>query len=125
MLEAHIEVADLDRAFEFYKRLLPYRKEIRWSDGKAGALVFDDGSAFGIWEQGMLGIHDGRAAAHLHFAFQIEPDEYAAYKRKIAELGLEPREHTWPNGHKSVYFFDPDGHQGEFMTCDWFGLRND
>jgi hypothetical protein len=28
-------------------------------------------------------------------------------------------EYVWPSGHRSVYFFDYDGHQGEFMTTDW------
>lgn len=125
IVEFHIEVADVDRSFDFYKHLLPYRKVIRWNEGQAGALLLDDGTAFGIWKQGTVGIHEGRAGAHVHFAFQIKPEEYDSYKTKIIDLGLEPREHTWPSGHKSVYFFDPDGHQGEFMTGDWFGHQDD
>ncbi len=125
MLEFHIETDNVDRAFEFYKKLLPYKKELRWSDGNAGALVLPDGSAFGIWKTGHSGVYDGRGGAHLHFAFQIDPDQYAACKQKLLDLGLSPEEHNWPSGHKSLYFFDPDGHQGEFMTCDWFGLRNE
>lgn len=124
MLEFHIEVHDVERSFAFYRELLPYKKELRWSDGQAGALVLADGSAFGIWKNGKRGLYDGRGGAHLHFAFQIKPDEYEAVVRKLTGMGLDPVEHTWPSGERSVYFFDPDGHQGEFMTCDWFGFSS-
>ncbi len=122
MLEFHIEVADVEAALEFYQQLLPYEKITRWGDGSAVALVMPDGAAFGIWKKGKIGLFDGRGGAHLHFAFQIEPDEYEHYKQRLLDLGHSPEEHVWPSGQRSLYFFDDDGHQGEFMTCDWFGL---
>lgn len=122
MLEMHLEVADLNRAYDFYRQLLPHEKVIRWPDGQALALVMPDGTAFGLWMQGKLGIHDGQGAAHLHYAFQIDPADYDTFRRKLLDLGVEPREYEWPSGQRSLYYFDPDGHQGEFMTCDWLGL---
>jgi catechol 2,3-dioxygenase-like lactoylglutathione lyase family enzyme len=121
-LEMHIETADLEKALEFYSRLIPHEKVVRWKDDSAAALVMPDGRAFGIWREGKRGIHDGRGAKHLHFAFQIDPAEYAEYKARLEASGTEVLEHDWPNGHKSMYFFDADGHQGELMTCDWLGL---
>lgn len=120
-LEMHIEVADLITSLEFYQKLLPSVKQVDWTDGEAAALVFADGSAFGLWVKGKKGLHDGQGADHLHFAFQIEPSEYAFYRDKLKSLGIEAIEHEWPDGHRSLYFFDPDGHQGEFMTKDWLG----
>jgi len=79
----------------------------------------NDGSAFGLWKKGTRGIHDGRGAEHLHFAFRISPDEYDGYRFRLESLGVEALEHNWKDGHKSLYFFDPDNHQGEFMTKDW------
>ena len=119
LLELHIEVEDLERAFAFYSSLLPHRDVVRFSDGQAFALILDDGSAFGLWRKGKTGIHDGRGAEHLHFALQIAPDEYDQYLRRLRELEVDPIEHLWPDGHRSIYFFDEDGHQGEFMTRDW------
>jgi catechol 2,3-dioxygenase-like lactoylglutathione lyase family enzyme len=121
-LEMHIEVADLERSVEFYSRLLPHAKITRWKDGSAAAFVLEDGSAFGLWVKGKQGLFKGRGAQHLHFAFQVTDKEYEERKGILDEMGLELFEHIWPKGGKSIYFFDPDGHQGEFMTIDWFGL---
>ena len=120
MLEMHIEVEDVERSFELYSKLLPHETVNWWEERDAVALVLEDGSAFGIWKKGKIGIHSGRAGEHLHFAFQIEPSEYDQYKAKIEEVGLTPLEHTWRCGEKSVYFIDYDGNQGEFMTTNWF-----
>lgn len=122
MLELHIEVADLDRACEFYRQLLPHEKVVRWPDGQAVALVMADGTAFGLWKQGKQGINQGQGGAHLHFAFQIDPADYDVFRDKLLKLGVEPKDYVWPGGQRSIYFFDADGHQGEFMTCDWFGF---
>ncbi len=120
MLELHIEAADVERTFKLYSELLPHSKVTWWHERDAVALVLADGSAFGIWKKGKRGIHSGQGAEHLHFAFQIDPNEYDKYKSKIYSLGLQPLEHTWKSGARSVFFFDFDGNQGEFMTTDWF-----
>ena len=73
-------------------------------------------------EKGKQGLYDGRGAEHLHYAFQIDPDEYDDYLSRLKALGVEVIEHEWSNGHRSLYFFDHDGHQGELMTCDWLEL---
>jgi catechol 2,3-dioxygenase-like lactoylglutathione lyase family enzyme len=118
-LEMHIEVSDLKRSLDFYAQLLPHEKVIRSSDGSQMFIVLHDGSAFGIWLESTVGLHGGHGADHLHFAFQIRSDEYDEYKSRLKSLGIEPIEHTWSDGYRSLYFFDPDGHQGEFMTTDW------
>lgn len=120
-LEMHIEVDDLDQAASFYTKLLPHKGVIRWEDGSAIALVFEDGTAFGLWKKGKLGLFRGQGADHLHFAFQVGPDEYQLMKGRLIEMGIETFEHMWPSGHLSLYFFDRDGHQGEFMAKDWLG----
>lgn len=82
-------------------------------------MVLNDGSAFGFWKKGTRGIHNGRGAEHLHFAFEISKDEYDEYMSRLESLNVEVLEYEWKDGNKSLYFFDPDGHQGEFMTKDW------
>ena len=119
LLEFHIESENVKRSFAFYRELLPHIKTLEGDD--QSILIFEDGTAFGIWRKGYRGIHQGRGAEHLHFAFQILPEEYEAYKEKLLSLGVEPLEHKWKDGRKNLYFFDPDGHQGEFMSRDWLG----
>ena len=119
LLEIHLEVADLERSLALYSKLIAHTRIEEWDDRAAVALVLEDGSAFGLWKKGKLGIHDSRGGEHVHFAFQIRPDEYDEYVEKIQSVGLEPLHYVWESGHRSVYFFDYDGNQGEFMTTDW------
>ena len=118
-LEVHLEVDNLERSVELYSKIIPHKRIKHWSNGTAVALILNDDSAFGLWVSGTLGVHNGRGGVHVHFAFQIKHEEYESYKTTIVDAGLIPLEHTWPDGNKSIYFFDYDGHQGEFMTKDW------
>ena len=125
LVETHIEVSDLEKSFALYSKLVPHTRIARWGDNDTGhvaAFVLEGGEAFGLWQKGKRGIHGGRGGAHQHFAFQIKHEEYEHYYDLIRTQGLEPLEHVWERGAKSVYFFDYDGHQGEFITADWHAL---
>ena len=124
LVELHLEVNDLPKSIEFYENLLPDSKRTNWSDGSAAAFVLSDGSAIGLWKKGKRGLFNGRSGDHTHYAIQIKPDEYEIYLERIKKLQIEYNEHTWKNGHRSIYYFDPDNHQGEFITCDWLELFN-
>ncbi len=119
MLEMHIGVKDIQKALAFYRELLPHKRVIEDDENKQVFIVLEDGTAFGIWEAGYHGLLNGLPAEHLHFAFQITPDEYDFFKEKLQKLDVEVLEHTWRDGQRSLYFFDADGHQGEFMTKEW------
>lgn len=119
ILEIHLEVTDLEKSLDLYSKLIPHKKITRWKDGSAAAIVLHDGTAFGLWKKGKQGIHNGRGGVHVHFAFQIDSDELGKYRQLLLGCGLKPLDYDWPNGTKSIYFFDYDGHQGEFMTGDW------
>ncbi len=94
----------------------------QWDDRSAVAFVFDSGTTLGIWKSGKVGLNGGRAGQHVHYAVQIELDELEIYRSRLLALGCEVIEHDWKPPHKSLYFFDPDGHQGELMTTDWHGF---
>ena len=119
IIELHIEVKDLKKSLELYKQILPHKRVEFFPDKKAVVLVLEDGAAFGLWEKGRVGVHNGRAASHLHFAFDIPADQLDNYKQKLQDLGLEVMEHSWGEDWNSIYFFDFDGHQGEFITGGW------
>jgi catechol 2,3-dioxygenase-like lactoylglutathione lyase family enzyme len=120
LLEIHLECSDLEEALAFYSQLLPHTRVV-WNgptDPQA-FLVLNDGTALGLWQTGTRGIHDGLAGAHVHWALQIAPADFEMYCARIRALGATPLEWLWSDGSRSVYFFDRDGHQGEFMTRDW------
>lgn len=119
ILEIHIEVEDIEKSLDLYSQLIPHKRIERWEDGSAVALVLENGSAFGLWKKGKRGIHNGRGGEHVHFAFRIAPGDYDHYLEKVTSLGLEVLKYEWPDDERSIYFFDYDDHQVEFMTKDW------
>ncbi len=122
LLEIHLEVADLERSRAFYAAWLPHERIVEWHDRSAVAFVLTDGTAFGLWATGKTGLYGGRGGSHVHYALQTDPADYDAMRQQLVNLGVEVTNHTWPGGHRSLYFMDPDGHQGELMTTDWLGL---
>ncbi len=56
-----------------------------------------------------------------HFAFEVDREEYQAWKEKISAEGIEiTYEHKWSEEQLSFYFNDPDGHVLEIvMTGLW------
>jgi len=124
LIETHIEVEDVEKSLSLYQSLISHKKCLRWADGNVAALVLDDGSEFGIWKKGHRGIHEGQGGQHVHFAFQIKHEEYDDYKEKIVSTGMKPLFYEWETSHKSLYFFDHDGHQCEFITGNWIDLNN-
>lgn len=123
--EVHIEVTDLEKSRELYQNLLNLKYSGRFSDGMAYSFILPGGDAFGIWKKGKLGLYNGQAGKNVHLAFQIKPDEYDDMLNKIISFGLKPIKHNWENDHRSIYFFDYDNHQIEFITCDWHEFKKD
>ena len=125
LIEIHLEVSNLETSFNFYRQLFPYKQIVQFKNKDAYVLILEDGSAFGIWLKGKVGLFGGKGGEHVHYAFNITTDEYPLYLAKLKKMQTEYFEHEWDNGAKSVYFFDADGHQGEFITCDWLELHKD
>ena len=59
--------------------------------------------------------HDG--AGPLHMAFAIPADSYDDWLQHLQANDVPIRsEITWPQGGRSIYFNDPDGHVIELAT---------
>lgn len=58
------------------------------------------------------------AKSYNHVAFQIRPQDYAMYRRRIEQLGLEilPDRPRQPCEGQSIYFYDFDNHLFELHT---------
>lgn len=59
--------------------------------------------------------HDGSGPQH--FAFAIGAEAYDDWRRHLnaVDVAIES-EVVWPQGGRSLYFRDPDGHLGELAT---------
>jgi len=64
------------------------------------------------------------AAGPQHFAFAIDDDQLDAWRSHLRQHGVAiEREHTWPNGARSLYFRDPAGHSVELATREIWNRR--
>jgi catechol 2,3-dioxygenase-like lactoylglutathione lyase family enzyme len=123
-LEYAIYVEDLDRAEEFYRRVLGFETFLRDDrmvglgvPGNSVLLLFRRGGSVepSPTPTGDIPPHD--AQGHQHLAFAIPVGELEAWEAHLQAEGvpLESRL-TWPRGGVSLYFRDPDQHSVEVAT---------
>ena len=56
------------------------------------------------------------ASGHIHLAFEVDQENYNAWKEKISQWNIEIiQEQGWQKGLSSFYFRDPDGHLLEIV----------
>ena len=118
LLETVLYADDLNRSRGFYETKLGFavmlhaERMIAFDLGAGQALlVFARGSATEPLplKGGIVPPHDGHGP--LHAAFRVSADALDAWRRHLAEAGIDiESEVTWPRGSVSVYFRDPDGH---------------
>ena len=124
VLETALYVEDLDRAVEFYERVIGLSALSRGDrlaamdagEGTVLLLFLRGATASGAsFEGGRIPPHDGAGPAH--FAFAIASGELDSWRRHLAIEGVEiESEVSWGRGGKSIYFRDPDGHSVELAT---------
>lgn len=123
LFEAHLTVADLDRAVAFYRDIvgLPVALELP-ERGAAFFWVVEPGQALlGLWLLGSMPM-----GLRLHVAFDTALDDVLAAPERLREQGVEPLSFFGaPTDEPSVlawmpaaavYFLDADGHQLEYLA---------
>jgi catechol 2,3-dioxygenase-like lactoylglutathione lyase family enzyme len=111
--ETCLYVTDLERTQEFYegKMELPVigkvdHRHIFFRAGRSVLLCF-----IAETSRKSVQLPPHWAEGKQHIAFEVAAADYENYKQKIAGLGIGiTHEEEWPNGLKSFYFEDPDGH---------------
>ena len=123
-METALYVEDLDRAVEFYERVIGLSALSRGDrlaamdagEGTVLLLFLRGATASGAsFDGGRIPPHDGAGPAH--FAFAIDSGKLDSWRRHLAAEGVEiESEVSWERGGKSIYFRDPDGHSVELAT---------
>ena len=124
VLETALYVDDLERAAQFYERVLglpALSKDSRFRaydvGGTSVLLLFQRGATLETMRLpgGTIPPHDGHGP--LHVAFAIAANELPAWTERLAanKVAIEG-ETNWPRGGRSIYFRDPDGHLLELAT---------
>ena len=127
VLETALYVKDVNRAVEFYERVLgfsllaksgePERLAAMDVGGHHILLLFKDGET---WKDvtlpgGKIPGFDGRGKGHT--AFPIAASELEPWEKHLAAMGVAVESKVeWERGGKSIYFRDPDGNLLEFAT---------
>lgn len=109
---------DLDRTKDFYlgKLGLPLislvkDRHVFFRAGKSVLLCF---IAEATKKEVQLPPHGAHGV--IHFAFEVNKEEYPATLEQIKSYGIEIlHEHSWKNNIRSFYFHDPDGHLVEII----------
>jgi Glyoxalase/Bleomycin resistance protein/Dioxygenase superfamily len=85
--ELVLEVLDLERAEHFYSELLGFTVVERWEHRDA-VWVLAGRTRIGLWRP-QVGVAGGRGGVHVHYALQIEEQDYAAIVERLRGRGLE------------------------------------
>ncbi len=128
VMETCLYVDDLERAEEFYSRLLGltvYAKvEGRHTFFRSGGGVFLLFNPEQTRKQSPLGVPTHGATGEGHVAFRMAEDEIEAWRERLAQEKVEIElEYTWPNGGFSFYFRDSAGNSVELVTPRTWGLE--
>lgn len=123
VLETALYVADLDRARDFYERVLGLApmfsdgRLVAYPIGRSVLLLFLKGGTTETIHLpgGTIPPHDGEGRNH--YALSIATADLAAWEAYLGGHGIAIEGRTrWPRGGISVYFRDPDGHLVELAT---------
>jgi catechol 2,3-dioxygenase-like lactoylglutathione lyase family enzyme len=109
-----LSVAELERSFEFYARVLGFRPLARW---KTGAYLLAGESTW------LCLTLDARRstkppAEYSHLAFSVTSESFSQAVAAIRASGARAWQENSSEGD-SHYFLDPDGHRLEVHVGDW------
>ncbi len=112
--EIVLEVLDLDKAVAFYGEVLGLQLYSRRDDR---AWFVAGRSRIGLWRP-QVGLAHGRAGVHVHYAFNVLEDDFAAIVDRLSALDPEVISFEEEGRGNAVYVTDPDGNVVEFWTYD-------
>ncbi|MEJ6394001.1 VOC family protein [Gymnodinialimonas sp. 2305UL16-5] len=123
----HIEVADRDRAADWYRRVLGLRRDpdlAVWADDPMGPLILQAGDgqpALSLFARGCA-----PPSRDTTIAFRMDGAAFAGFLARLPDLQLSktdgppvtPADVVDHGPSHSIYFADPDGNRLEVTTYD-------
>jgi catechol 2,3-dioxygenase-like lactoylglutathione lyase family enzyme len=116
--ELVLEVADLDRAREFYRDVLGL-EETLYGEGREDRCwyLIGDSARLGLWTP-QTGLAGGRGGEHVHFAFHVPRDAVERIRERLLARGAEVEGPVRLGADRAIYVTDPDGNVVEFWSQD-------
>lgn len=130
VVETALSVADPARSAEFYRRvcgfgvLLESERLIALDvAGQDVLLLFRAGATDEAFEVDGGVIPGHGASGRSHLAFSIDSDDLGPWQQRLAAEGVTVESVVdWPQGARSLYFRDPDGHLVELLTPGFWSI---
>lgn len=130
VIETALYVDDLARSVEFYRGLFGFTIPMEPIERMAVLNVTDDqvlllfkkgaSTEATVLPFGTIPPTDGDG--RLHLAFGVRPSDIDAWEQRLRDSGIDIESRfDWPEGGRSLYFRDPDGHVIELKTSNWHG----
>lgn len=114
LFELVLEVADLQRAEDFYHEVVGLPIAARWAGARRATFLTLGREGFlGLWPVdtgGPHAIHGGRGGAHVHFAVLVPPGSLPEFAARLHAHGYETELQDFGPGNLAIYVTDPDGH---------------
>lgn len=130
VLETALYVDDLARSIHFYGRVLGFKPASPPSErlcalsviSEQVLLIFKKRGSVEATETPFGTIPPTDGDGQLHVAFAVPASEFEAWLAHLrdADIAIESVV-DWPQGGRSLYFRDPDGHAIELKTTSWNG----
>ena len=130
VLETALYVDDLDRAEDFYGRVLGLEfisrmagRHVFFRCGQVIVLLFNaEATRIASANTALpVPVHGASGAGHL--CFRAEGPEIDLWKQKLETAGVQiEADFEWPNGGRSIYFRDPSGNSLQFGEQKIWGL---
>lgn len=127
VLETSLYVNDLDRAIAFYRNVLGLRLLVEFERERGAAMQVGPGvlllfRAEETLKGGEFPAHGARGPGHV--AFDVEPEELPAWRKRLAERGIPiEKELAFGPNLPSIYFRDPDGNSLELAVASIWPLE--
>jgi len=116
--ELVLEVADLDRAREFYRDVLGL-EETLYGEGREGRYWYlvGDSARLGLWTP-QTGLAGGRGGAHVHFAMHVPDAAIDGILERLRAGGSAVEGPIALGPGRAIYVTDPDGNVVELWSQD-------
>ena len=117
IIETVIYADDLSLMKRFYEEVLKLES---YAYKEESFLFFKIGNSMLLFFNPLESRHNKDLPPHFaegqqHFAFEVDEEEYEAWKAQVAEIVEIEHEHKWPNGKLSFYFRDPENNSVEIV----------
>lgn len=130
VLETSLYVDDLEKAIEFYVKVLGLRRIEHgyFAGGRGAALQAGNGPSVLLLFRADITRAGGELPPHGtigagHVAFRVEPEELPRWRERLRESGVPiEQEFAFGRNPPSIYFRDPDGNSLELAVADIWHL---